>query len=774
MLGSQGVLAQGADPKIDENFASDAIIVTAQKRSENIADVGLSITAITADSLDERGVVDVASLTRIEPSLQFSSTDMGTPVYTIRGVGFYEQALMAPPTVSLYQDQIPYPYPVMSAGALLDVERVEVLKGPQGTLYGQNATGGAVNFIAARPTSDFAAGLTATVARFGEVHLDGYVSGPVTEGVRMRLSAETDQGGAWQRSNTRDEELGDRRYWAARLLTEISPNEDISISINANMWRDESDAQASQLSGFVLLNPDAVSPAAPGDRLPNPTYLANGDYPSPIEDFLNNPISPMNSRAADWFPGASPRLDMKFQQISGRADIYLNDALTMTSLTSYQHFTSDNLYDITGVNTQTTVTRNSGKINSFFQELRLNQEIGDGRGNIQAGINYSHENGSELYDQNGLLTASYFTATGVPWTTLQNVKSSKSESTSIYASAAFPLMDTLKLNVGLRHTWTTSEASQCTLSFDRGLSDLVTGGAVVPGECYTFLPDFSNGLFTADLSEENTPWRVSLDWKPAPETLLYASVSRGFKAGSFPTTAATTFSQLQPAVQESLTSYEVGVKTDIFDRTISLTAAAFHYNYKDKQIFGRVIDNIFGPIFKLLNVPTSEADGAELGIVVRPAEGLTVDFAGTYIDTRVTSDFLNFNAYGDPIDFKGEKFPFTPEWSAVGGIRYERSLTRDWDAYAMARGSYQSETNSSFGAETGAVLHGYPSLTNKAYAILDLSLGATTADGRWKAEIWGRNVTNTYYWNTTSYLIDNVVRRTGRPATYGITVGFNY
>ena len=153
--------------------ALEEIIVTAQKRGQNINSVGMSITAATGQQLEQEGITNVADLTRIEPSLQFSESLHGTPIYTIRGVGYYEQSLAASPTVSIYQDEVPYPFPVMSKGVLLDPERVEILKGPQGTLYGQNATGGAINFIAAKPTSTFTAGFDDTYGRFNDNVLSG-------------------------------------------------------------------------------------------------------------------------------------------------------------------------------------------------------------------------------------------------------------------------------------------------------------------------------------------------------------------------------------------------------------------------------------------------------------------------------------------------------------------------------------------------------------------------------------------------------------------------
>ncbi|MEA3151667.1 MAG: iron complex outerrane recepter protein, partial [Gammaproteobacteria bacterium] len=157
------------------------ILVTAQKRSQSINDVGMSITAVTDAQLRDLGVRSVADLSKIEPSFIVSNSPYGAPVYSIRGVGYNEKSLAASPAVSVYVDEIPYAYPALTKGATLDLERVEVLKGPQGTLFGQNATGGAINYIAAKPTDKPEAGYELTYGRFGAVNVNGYVSGPLTD-----------------------------------------------------------------------------------------------------------------------------------------------------------------------------------------------------------------------------------------------------------------------------------------------------------------------------------------------------------------------------------------------------------------------------------------------------------------------------------------------------------------------------------------------------------------------------------------------------------------
>ena len=187
--------------------ALDEIVVTAQKRSERLLDVPLSVTAASGEQLAKQGVTQTAQLTKLVPGFTYQESNYGTPIFTIRGVGFQDGSFGAGPTVTTYIDQVPLPYPLLTRGAALDLERVEVLKGPQGTLFGQNSTGGAINYIAAKPTSDLSAGMTVGYGRFNDVSAEGFVSGPITSTLRARVAVRGEFADGWQRSLTRP---GDR------------------------------------------------------------------------------------------------------------------------------------------------------------------------------------------------------------------------------------------------------------------------------------------------------------------------------------------------------------------------------------------------------------------------------------------------------------------------------------------------------------------------------------------------------------------------------------
>jgi outer membrane receptor protein involved in Fe transport len=777
------------------------VIVTAQKRSENINAVGMSITAATGQQLKQKGITTVSDLVRIEPSLQFSQSSYGTPIYTIRGVGYYEQSLAASPTVSIYQDEVSFPFPVMSRGVLLDPERVEILKGPQGTLYGQNATGGAINFITAKPTNTFDAGVDDSWGRFNDNLLSGFISGPLTATLSARLSGSIEEGGAWQKSETRNDTLGNKNTQIGRLILTWRPTSNFTASLNLNGWEDHSDTVAPQLEGVRFISPGAISPDAlvpvTANYLPNPAYYAT--YPAAIKSLVNQPTNATNDQQADWAPGTHPKNDESFYQAALRMDYAITDSMGVTSLTSYEHFTESNLIEPGGVGAVYTDDLVTGDVSAFSQELRLHGTLNDAKGHWLVGVNYEEDKSDEaditspfLASPAYLTGGSAFSSIPLQSFTFTPISNVDSKTASIFANADYSVLDAVTLHAGVRYTQSDQRMAACAEAsaplaayIDAASAALAAafGGAtptpVSGGQCITVgpAPNFQPGLQHNTLDQSNVPWRVGIDWTPFEHQLFYVTISKGYKAGASPSLGATDYVQVKPVTQESILAYEVGAKSSLFDRTLQLDASLFHYDYADKQELGTIYDPIFGGLQTLVNIPKSAEDGAEVSAVWRPIGGLTLNAAVTYLDSRVTSNFFNYSSYilspTDTINFKGEPFPYTPRWSVQYGARYDWRLTDGLSAFASADASYQSVSYAAFGWERAAP-EGAPAQIIKPYGLLNLTAGVATADNHWRFELWGKNVTNTYYWNTVVTGGDMQARITGMPTTYGLALHYRY
>jgi outer membrane receptor protein involved in Fe transport len=738
------------------------IIVTAQKREENVNTVPMSITAATGEQLRRAGVTEVRDLVKIAPGFSFADSYVGSPIYTLRGIGFSDISLGGRSTVSLYADQAPIPFAIESRGVNLDLERVEILKGPQGTLFGQNATGGAINFIAAKPTKSFAAGLDASYGTFNASDVSGFVSGPLSDTLGARLAVQSIKSDPWQRSYTTGAKNGADEVQNGRLTLAWDPTSKVKVQFNINGSVDKSDVQAGQLI--------AITPSVPA---------AVGFIPG----LLTYPLSPANARAADFNPGDDYGKNNRFFQAAARVDYTVSDTLTLTSLTSVSRFKQDQLQDIDGTTLSNLNRHTRGKIESFSQEFRIAGDLNP-KTHYTLGISYADDDVREA-SSNILVESTQsllFTGFGLPvFSNFVDSNNQKSQTTAVFVSADYAVSDAVKLYGGARYTRSDNTFSGCTADSGDGNAASILGPLwnmfrpalslqpnppIANGGCVTASATYVPGLVVDSLNETNVSWRVGAEWKPRERTLVYANISKGYKAGGFPSLGATAASQYLPAIQESVIAYETGFKTTTADRKLHLDGAVFYYDYQDKQILGRVLDPLFGPLLQMINVPKSRVTGAELQASWFPIEGLALTAGGSYVDSEVLNGFVNYNPDGVLSNLGGQAFPNTPKWQLVSDVNYSWPINDQLKGFVGGGATHQDKTNSQLGE--------LPTLNVKAYTLIDLRAGVESQDGVWRLSAWGRNVGDAYYWTAANRNLDTTVRFAGRPATYGASLSYRF
>lgn len=761
---------QAAAASASSSAGPDAqeIIVTAQKRSERLRDVPMSISAASSEQLQSRGIASTEDLQKLVPGFSFQKSNYGLPIFYIRGVGFSDTTLGVSPAVTVYLDQVPLPFSPMARGAVLDLERVEVLKGPQGTLFGQNSTGGAINYIAAKPTDKLAAGFTLTAGRFDQVDAEAYLSGPISDTLSARVAVRREYQGDWQRNYINGDTTGSKDFTNGRLILDWKPSNGARFEFQASGWKDRSDSQQPQFISYTV-----NKPASEGGRPPS----------FPTDSF---PAAPHDSRAAAWDPGVDFRRDDRFYQFSLRGDIDLGPTTTLTSLTSYGDLRTDLPQDFDATIYPADRTRITGSIKSFSQELRVSGELGE-RIKWMVGGNYQHDKVKELFLFDPSTNSSSGIGGPLVWSSYQIRNDQDIETKSGFASLDYKLTDTLTAQASLRYTKQDRSFNGCTKDDGNGeiatafsfLSSLLSGSAqsIAPGQCITL--SAATGLplptVTGNLDEDNLSWRASLNWKPTPDTMLYANITKGYKAGSFPTLPAALDSQYTPIPQESVLAYEAGAKFGLLDRKILIDAAAFYYDYRQKQLLGYLNIPPFGPLPNLVSIPKSRIVGAEASVTLLPISGLRLSLGGTFLDTKVQSDPVNpTGAFGSSGSFVGESFPFTPRWQGTADAEYRFALSGGTDMFLGASATGRTKTQGTLFNGTGATAALEQQLVMKGYALLDLRAGLEAADGSWRLELWGRNVTNRFYSNNSVHSADYTFRFTGMPATYGVTLKYNF
>lgn len=566
------------------------IIVTATRREADVQRIGIAVSAMSSEVLEKYSVSDANELTALVPG--FSYTDTGSPVVgliSIRGVSQNDFAghLEAPNT--FYIDEVYLPAISATSLQFFDVSRVEVLKGPQGTLFGRNATGGLLHVITNKPTQEFEGYASLTVAERDQIKLEGAISGPLSDTVRGRLAAYRNKADGYFK-NDLGKDLNEDDIVAGRAHLEMTPNEDLDIRLSADIYKQRPSTTGGGYATPGVPDADGLGVHNPGGTTVYGYADADGD---PFTGSFSNPGN----------------IEKRLWGVSGRVAYDFGD-ISLISLTSYSDTESDYIEDNDLSPVPFLEFTQSSYSEHFTQELRLEGESDNF--NWTTGVYYLNIDGQ--YSQ-GLHVLAAATSAVANY-------SLKTESWSVFGQGEYAVSDTVSLIAGAR--WTTDTKKFQYLNTCTGPVCTGPGGLTLPGTIGTA------GLITDKHSDDGWSARLELDWRPMDDLLLYASVSRGYKAFSY----NAGFAGQAPLSGlrfdgEKLTAFEVGNKLDFWDGRARFNAAAFYYDYKDFQAFDQR-----GVTFTLYNTD-ARIYGADAELTVMPTEGLTL-FAGlSLLDTKV-------------------------------------------------------------------------------------------------------------------------------------------
>ena len=758
------------------------IIVTANRREERLSRVGITVTAVGAAEIASQGIDDPEDLVRVVPGFQATTSYGGAPNYTLRGVGFTARYAAATAPIGLYLNEAAVPYPYMSLGLLFDLERVEALKGPQGTLYGRNATGGLLNFVTAKPTSTLQSGVSFEVGNYQSINVNAFASGPLADGVLVRLAVDTqNRNRGWQRSVTRGERLGELNQHAARLSLALGDGGGpFNLSLVGNYWKRDGDTQAPQAIFFITGASPFANPAARASIIADPRngrqadFLSVGRQPSADVGILH----------------PAPLVDSEYFDVTARAALEVADGVSLVSLTSYNDLDQRDVSDGAGLQTESIYQDSQNKIRSFSQELRA---VGEGdRFNWSLGgyyaddkarvfdLGYADENA--VIGQLRFLAARFnrggFTPQAIArsFINYQNRAVFDTSVLAVFGNADYRFSDVVKLSLGGRYTRDKNAIDACTYDTDGGNVPVITNVypllvgvpvTLAPNQCYVLTANsrgFVDGTVRRSQTQKNFSWRANVDITPNDETLFYATISRGYKAGGFPILAASNEVQFEPVRQEKLTSYEVGTKLNLFDRSLQFNLSAFYYDYVDKQIFGRVSDIVFGTLTRIDNIDESREYGVEAEATLRIASYLTLRAAGVYLDSKI-EEYQGFDEFGVATDFQGRPFAYTPKFQGNASANVDAPIGGDLRFQASANVNYQTKSRSDFA--------GSPLFRIKGYAVVGATLGIASDEG-FTAGLYARNLFNKYYWTGVGSATETVFRYAGMPREYGVRAAFRF
>ncbi|WP_245638343.1 TonB-dependent receptor [Croceicoccus bisphenolivorans] len=790
-ISAMPAFAQDEAPAAETGLAE--IVVTAQKTSQSIQDVPISITAVGGERLSDMQVTTLQALQGSIPNVQidnFANTP-NNAVFTIRGIGVIEPDPYAGNTVSIVVDGVPQ---FFSMGALLDtydVQRVEILRGPQGTLFGANTTGGVVNVVTNQPTGEFGGYIKGTYGNWDRFDLSGALEVPLAEDLAsFKIAGIHTQRSGWVTNVYDGSDMGSKNVDAVRGQLYLTPSADLSITLQGEYVGARNGA------------PVVVNGGLPGEG----NYVEAGT-------FWNGSVLPQYESpcAVEGQPCVAPdkyysgnnevpdisNIDTYF----GIATIELaNTAIgNITAITGYKKFTQFEYTDQDGTAKTNNATRRKTRGWQFSQELRTAFEASDAISGV-AGVFYMKTH----YDHYQM----YHLDFAFPGLNQFNTQDQDTESMSAFAQTYVQVTDRLKVSAGIRYTHDKIDATSF-LDYSYGFVPLTDPDFRGPDNDrdvtilldsnfdFAGLGDYDPALYQYDLTQplgdgqayygsilvfpdsaitvggktswDNVGWKLGLDYELGDDAMAYASWSRGFKSGGYTGRIGTAADGDTPYDPEEVDTFEVGVKADFLNRTIRTNLAAFYTNYRDMQIAQIYFDpdtNVQGN--RILNAAKSEIKGFELEAQAVPVWGLTLRGSLAYLDAT----YKNF-IYGDPVsgefyNLKGYRLQNAPEWQAMLGVNYDYEMGSGDRIVADVSWMYTAAKYYT------AILDTPRSLVQPTY-LVDGLLTYHAPDDRWSVGLWGKNLFDKRYISTV-YDSPGYTGIVGYapPRQYGASVQFNF
>lgn len=726
------VLAQGLEE----------IVVTAQKRSENVQDVPISINALGGDALQNRGVRDAGDIMKLFPNISAKQSSSINNGITIRGVGTQNFHVSGQQAVGQYFDEISLVTPFTSQLGLFDMERVEVLRGPQNTLFGRNTTGGAINYISRKPEVGGRINGYAQLNVGNEGRIDGEaaIGAPIGETMAMRVALQTQNRDGLFENLVNGEKLGSIKRYAGRVSLAWEPQAETKLLLSAHAGYNRGTRTPRKAIG--LLAADGTSPCAK-------ITTGSGQFEGPSNCFAKDKNGTLtNVSTARWdqvYDSGNPIADVDYEGVLLRGSHDFG-AVTLTSITGYDR--TSVLYQDNSAGTPHLqfLVGQDARYNVFSQELRLASSHG-GPFKWIAGAYYAHEDDTlgTMVRNNGVGTPAGGVVPTVELGQKVNIF-------SLYGQVDTRLTDKLNLTAGLRWTSDRKRGGVTARTFF-GTETGQLGGAVLPADTFISL-DMARALVAnvatpcatgvspcqgptkmvaQNLSEIGG--KIGLDYHFSDAVMGYASYSRGFKSGSFDVRAQAIFngSGDLPVGPEKLDAYEVGLKSTWFDRHLQLNGAFFYYDWKDLQTFAT---NAAGPAF--LNVPKTRLYGVEFDAKVRLDGGWSIDGSGALLSTRIT-DNGGLNSVG-----QGAILPNSPKWTLNGFVAKETEIG---SSLLTLQASYR------YVGSQQSTLNERPTGWIDAASFIDVSAAlAFGAYRQYRLTLWGENLTAT----KTCSLVENL------------------
>jgi len=676
----------------------EEIVVTAQKREQNVNDIGGAITAISGDLFRELGMENVADVASFTPNLNYSSPSGAgsNPSLSIRGIGMNDFSDTNEGPISMYIDEIYYGTLAGQTAALFDLDRVEVLRGPQGTLYGRNTTGGLVHFVTKKPTEEFEAFGELTYGSYDRIKVEAAAGGALTDTLRARAAFYHDSDDGVQKDRGTGNRGQGKDVNGYRLQMEFDATDEVEVYFNVHGSVTRNDAQFYKHRGTL----DAArAPCSVADVEARNCFDVFG-----FQDPDSDPFSVLTTAT-----GPTP-LDIDTFGVIGKVT-WQRDGWGFTSITGHEKaekFHRDITFPGPALTIQPFFELDSEQ---FTQEFRLSHSSDALTWMLGAFYFDDNKNGDGAHD-------GFSFGPGGP-ITRDHLFDQDTEALAIFTHADWQFAENWNLELGLRFSEEEKEA----------FAD-VDGLTQFP-RVFTF---------TDTRKTDNVSWNIGLDWAFDENSLLYANIARGFKSGGWNISGNIFFvEQFEPYDDEILQSYEVGLKTALLDGKLQLNVSGFYYDYEDLQVFSQFVF-MNAPISRLSNAGDAKNLGFELELLYAPVDYFQAQIGIGYLDTE-TADFFSvegLDAVGNEIieDLSGSELTLSPKWNTSGIFRVFHPM---FNGEASAQLSVNYSSSYFFDSDNSPISVGGD------YTLLNIRVGWKSVGDRYEISAFIHNLTDKDY-----------------------------
>jgi iron complex outermembrane recepter protein len=742
-----------AEP-LDEPLAE--VVVTVQRRSENVQDVPTSITVFTPEQLGELRIEQTGDLAAYTPGLYVSTSQFGDPVFSLRGVGMNNANTNQNPAVTEYINEVALPSVAMLGFQLFDLERVEVLEGPQGDLYGRNTTGGAINFITARPTQQFSSSVDVNYGNFNLTEIGAEIGGGVTDNLAVRFAAHAISRDGWQTDVASNNEGGyteskngaiDRQ--AARFSALWTPSDTFQALFVGDASFDDSEVPAYKDMGYTNPNGTCAVPQVSGFNggkgCPSYAVPTPNSAPVAVADASGDPTVGFGANSY------GNRNDVHLYGGSLKMDWTLN-GMTLTSVTGAREM-NRSMGSSSGSPYIDQDMLRVEDLKTFSQEVRLASN-GASALTWLVGAYYSHDDDSDRSLYNYAQNYEVAPLSSTPVIFNEGI-SQRTETEALFGHAEYELTNEWKVVAGIRETHEDIDytyASGVNVDFP-------------PADELTPVP-----YDHATLSSNGLSGKLGLNYQPSKDLLVYLTLSEGYKAGGFPGDIAfLPYPAGQPAsaylpsyASEKLFAYELGSKATFADGMVVFNNSIYYYDWRNMQAsteipYGTPPNTI--EVFSLGNAGNAKIYGLDSDLTLRMTRELTLRAGLNLMDSKIVSGI-----------YQDETPVQSPRASTNLVLRYE-ALQPLGSTLPFAQVDYNYRSAVFFTLPNDWADH------QGGYGLLGARVGLKTADSKWEYSAWARNLTNTQYLVDafgagSTFLPDRHLY--AEPRTFGLNVKYSY